>query len=165
VRAGVAHLFDPSGRGGRIVSEWRRDGFLVTDDRDRVDFEVVFGYLSGESYWAAGRPREVQETANAGSWCFSLIDEATGAQVGFARLLTDHATFGWLADVFVLPGFRARGLGHFLVGCVVGASAPVRRLFLGTRDAHGVYADLGFTPVGYPDRLMEILREPLAPPL
>lgn len=148
-----------------FVSEWRKDGFLVTDDRARVDLDVVHGYLSGESYWAKGRARAVTETAAGASWCFSLIDEATGAQVGFARLLTDYATFGWLADVFVLPEFQGRGLGHFLVGCVVEASADVRRLFLGTRDAHGVYADLGFTRIGYPDRLMELLREPLAPPL
>jgi GNAT superfamily N-acetyltransferase len=145
------------------VSEWRRDGFLVTDDRDRFDLDVVHGYLSGESYWAKGRARSVTETAAAASWCFSLFDEATGAQVGFARLLTDYATFGWLADVFVLPAWQGRGLGHFLVGCVVEASAPVRRLVLGTRDAHGVYADVGFAPIGYPERLMEILREPLAP--
>jgi N-acetylglutamate synthase-like GNAT family acetyltransferase len=145
------------------VGEWRRGGFLVTDDRARVDLDVVHGYLSGESYWAKGRARSVTETAAAASWCFSLIDEESGAQVGFARLVTDHATFGWLADVFVLPAYQARGLGHFLVACVIEAASEVRRLFLGTRDAHGVYADLGFTAVGYPDRLMEILREPLAP--
>jgi GNAT superfamily N-acetyltransferase len=145
------------------VSEWPRDGFVVTDDSARVDFDVVHGYLSGESYWAKGRSRAATETACAASWCFSLFDERTGAQVGFARLLTDHVTFGWLADVFVLPDFQGRGLGHFLVGCVIDAAADVSRLFLGTRDAHGVYGDLGFTAIGYPDRLMELLRTPLAP--
>jgi GNAT superfamily N-acetyltransferase len=147
------------------VSEWHRDGFVVTDDRARVDLDVVHGYISNESYWGKGRSRAATETVNAASWCFSLLDERTGTQVGFARLLTDHVTFGWLADVFVLPDFQGRGLGHFIVGCVVDAAAGVSRLTLGTRDAHGVYADLGFAPIGHPDRLMELLRTPLAPPL
>jgi GNAT superfamily N-acetyltransferase len=145
------------------MTEWRREGFLVTDDRDRVDLDVVHGYLSGESYWAAGRPRAAQETANDASWCFSLVDEATGAQVGFARLVTDHATFAWLADVFVLPAFQGRRLGHFLVESVAEAAAGVPRLFLGTRDAHTVYADVGFTPLSHPERMMERLLSPLPP--
>jgi Acetyltransferase (GNAT) family. len=147
------------------VSEWQRDGFVVTDDPGRVDLDVVYGYLSGESYWAAHRTRVAQETANAGSWCFSLIDERSGAQVGFARLVTDYATFGWLADVFVLPAWQGRRLGHFLVGCVVEAASDVNRLSLSTRDAHSLYADVGFTVLSYPDRMMERLLTPLSPDL
>jgi GNAT superfamily N-acetyltransferase len=151
------------------VSEWHREpdhaGFVVTDDPGRVDLDVVHGYLSGESYWAAERTRAAQATANAASWCFSLVEEGSGAQVGFARLVTDYATFGWLADVFVLPGWRGRGLGHFLVGSVAAAAADVHRLTLSTRDAHGVYADVGFTRLSYPDRMMERLLTPLSPDL
>jgi len=145
------------------VTEWNRDGFVVTDDPARVDLDVVHGYLANESYWAVGRSRRDQEVANTASWCFSLFDSAGGAQIGFARLLTDRVTFGWIADVFVVPEFQGRRLGHFLVGCVVEAAADVSRLTLGTRDAHGVYADVGFTSIGYPERLMELLRHPLAP--
>jgi GNAT superfamily N-acetyltransferase len=149
------------------MTEWRRafdgDGFVVTDDASRVDLDVVHGYLSNESYWAPERTRAAQATANAGSWCFSLFDESTGAQVGFARLVTDRVTFAWLADVLVVPEYQARGLGTFLLGCVAEAAADVARLVLGTRDAHGLYAKFGFTQLSYPDRLMERLLQPLAP--
>jgi GNAT superfamily N-acetyltransferase len=145
------------------VTEWRRDGFVVTDDRTRVDLDIVHGYLANDSYWATGRTRAVQETVNAASWCFSLFDERTGTQVGFARLVTDYATFGWLADVFVVPGFQRRGLGHFLIGAVVEAAADVGRLQLGTRDAHGVYAAFGFAAFTAPERMMERLLRPLPP--
>jgi GNAT superfamily N-acetyltransferase len=145
------------------MSEWERDGFVVSDDPARVDHDVVYGYLSGESYWAKGRARSVQDTANAASWCFSLFDQGSGAQVGFARLVTDYGTFAWLADVFILPAFQGRRLGHFLVGCVTEAAAEIPRLFLGTRDAHTVYADVGFTPLSHPGRMMERLLVPLPP--
>jgi GNAT superfamily N-acetyltransferase len=145
------------------VTEWRRDTFVVTDDGDRVDLDVVHGYLANESYWAPERTRAAQATANAGSWCFSLFDEEAGAQVGFARLVTDRATFAWLADVLVIPEYQARGLGTFLVGCVAEAAADIPRLLLGTRDAHGLYAKFGFTPLSYPARAMERLTRPLAP--
>jgi GNAT superfamily N-acetyltransferase len=145
------------------VTEWHHDGFVVTDDRARVDLDVVSGYLANESYWAPERTRAAQERANAASWCFSLFDESSGVQVGFARLVTDYATFAWLADVLVVPEYQARGLGTFLVGCVAEAAADIGRLLLGTRDAHGLYAKFGFTPLSYPDRAMERLHRPLAP--
>ncbi|MDQ1532763.1 MAG: hypothetical protein QOF28_524 [Actinomycetota bacterium] len=147
------------------MSEWRRDGFVVTDDHDRVDTDVVHDYLSNESYWALHRSRADTEAANAASWCFSVIDEATGAQVGFARLVTDRVTYGWLADVFIVPSAQGHGLGTFLVGCIAEAAAGINRLHLGTRDAHGLYAKVGFTPLSYPDRAMERLLHPLAPDL
>lgn len=145
------------------MAEWHHDGFVVTDDRARVDLDVVSGYLANESYWAPARTRAAQEKANASSWCFSLFDESTGTQVGFARLVTDYSTFAWLADVLVVPEYQARGLGTFLVGCVAEAAADIGRLLLGTRDAHGLYAKFGFTPLSYPDRAMERLNRPLAP--
>jgi GNAT superfamily N-acetyltransferase len=151
------------------VTEWHHEldhaAFVVTDDPARVDLDVVHRYLAEESYWASERSRAAQETAIAASWCFSLLDEGTGAQVGFARLVTDYATYGWLADVFVVPSAQGRGLGTFLVGCVAEAAATVDRLHLGTRDAHGLYAKFGFTPLSYPDRAMERLLRPLAPDL
>lgn len=145
------------------MTEWHRDGFLVTDDPARVDLDVVHGYLANESYWARHRTRDEQAAADAGSWCFSLIDLASGAQVGFARLVTDRVTYGWLADVFVVPAAQGHGLGTWLVGCVAEAAAGINRLQLGTRDAHGLYAKFGFTPHSYPHRAMERLLLPLAP--
>jgi GNAT superfamily N-acetyltransferase len=76
--------------------------------------------------------------------------------------VTDDATFGWLADVLVVPAYQGRGLGIFLVGCVAEAAADIPRLLLGTRDAHGLYAKFGFTPLSYPNRAMERLTRPLA---
>jgi GNAT superfamily N-acetyltransferase len=147
------------------MTEWRRDGFLVTDDAARVDLDVVHAYLANESYWATHRTREETRAANAASWCFTLIDEAAGAQVGFARLVTDRVTYGWLADVFVATAYQGRGLGGFLVGAIADAARGINRLQLGTRDAHTFYARFGFTPHSYPDRAMERLLRPLSPPL
>ena len=76
------------------MTEWRRDQFVVTDDRSRVDVDVVHDYLANESYWANHRTRAQTEAANAASWCFTLIDETAGAQVGFARLAAAHAALG-----------------------------------------------------------------------
>jgi GNAT superfamily N-acetyltransferase len=94
-----------------------------------------------------------------------VIDESSGAQVGFARLVTDYTTFAWLADVLVVPAARGHGLGTFLIRCVAEAAAGIDRLLLGTRDAHGLYAKVGFTPLSYPARAMERLVHPLAPDL
>jgi GNAT superfamily N-acetyltransferase len=146
------------------VTEWRQDGFLVTDDPARVDVDVVHSYLSTESYWATHRTREETAAALAASWCFSLIDESTGAVVGFARLVTDRVTYGWVADVFVITAMQGRGLGIFLMACVADAARGINRLQLGTRDAHGLYAKYGFTPHSYPERAMERLLRPLSPP-
>ena len=136
------------------VQEWRRDGYVVSTDADRLDLDVVHGFLS-TSYWASARTRDYQRRAIDGSRCFGLYEETTGAQVGFARVVTDGVTFAWIADVFVLDEHRGRDLGKFVVGCAVEAHRDVRRLVLGTRDAHGLYAQFGFTPLTKPERWME----------
>ena len=111
-----------------------------------------------ETYWSPGIPREVVEKACAHSLCAIARDDA-GALIGFARLVTDRAVFAWLCDVVVVPTHQGRGIGRALVS--VFRNHPelqhLRRWMLGTRDAHGVYADLGFTPIGDASRLMEIL--------
>jgi GNAT superfamily N-acetyltransferase len=129
------------------------DGYELDDDPGRVDVDAVHRYLSEESYWAAGRPRETVER---------LVREAArvvgayrdGEQVGFARAVSDGVAVAYLADVFVLPAHRGRGLGKELVAELVerGPLADVRWL-LHTRDAHDLYAAFGFGPPG--DRLME----------
>jgi GNAT superfamily N-acetyltransferase len=141
------------------VTEWAYGDDVVSDDPDRIDLDVVAGFL-GTSYWAAGRGREMQERMNAASHCFGVYHGASGEQIGFARVVTDGVTFAWIADVFVLDGHRGRGLGQFLMRCVTGAYEHVSRLVLATRDAHGLYAKVGFVPLGQPERWME--RRPRA---
>jgi GNAT superfamily N-acetyltransferase len=125
----------------------RRDlpgGFELDDDRDRVDVDAVHDFLSNHSYWARGRPREVVER---------LVREATrvvglyrgGEQVGFARVVSDGEVFAYLADVYVLPARRGRGLGLEIVReAVEGGPQRGLRWVLGTADAHDFYARLGF---------------------
>jgi GNAT superfamily N-acetyltransferase len=141
---------------------WAREGYEVDTDPGRLDLAVVHGFLRG-SYWAQNVPFEVLERACRHSLCFGLY--AGAAQVGFARAVTDRARFAWLADVFVLPPHRGRGLARFLVECALAHPelAGISRWMLGTRDAHGVYAALGFRPLAEPDRLMERFGPPYPP--
>ncbi|MCZ8131192.1 MAG: GNAT family N-acetyltransferase [Steroidobacteraceae bacterium] len=137
--------------------QWRHAGYVVDTDHARLDVEAVHGYLS-RSYWAAGIPRETVERSLAGSLCFGLYD-ATGAQVGLARVITDRATFAYLCDVYVLEAHRGRGLAKFLMQCV--GEHPelqgLRRFLLVTADAYGLYSQFGFASPARPDRLMEKL--------
>ena len=115
--------------------------------------------MSEESYWAQGRTRDAQARANAACTCFSVIHELTAGMVGFARVLHDDVSFACVADVFVLDGHRGQGLGVFLMTCVVEAFPHLPRLVLGTRDAHGVYAKVGFEPLIRVERWMERWNE------
>jgi GNAT superfamily N-acetyltransferase len=124
--------------------EWERDGYVISDDPDRVDIETTWGFLR-TAYWSSGVPRETVERSIAGSIPFGLY-APDGSQAGFARVVTDRATFAWLADVFVLEPHRGRGLGTWLVETVI--SAPpldrLRQILLATADAHGLYERFGF---------------------
>ena len=142
-----------------------RDGVLVTTDPARIDFEVVHGFLS-RSYWATGIPRERLQKAIDHSLCFSLF---TGdRQIGFARVITDRATFAYLADVFVAADARGEGLGTWFMSVLFAHPdlQGLRRFSLATRDAHGLYQKFGFDTPKQPDRLMEIVRraDELYPP-
>ena len=134
----------------------QRGEYQVDVDKRRLQLDVIHRYLT-ESYWAAGIPREIVERSIAHSDCFGLYrgDE----QVGFARIVTDRATFGYLADVFVLAEHRGSGLGIWLMELVMGYKEyrGFRRWLLATRDAHGLYSRFGFTRADA-SRLMEILR-------
>lgn len=134
----------------------RRDGYELSADPARLDLDVIHGFLV-TSYWAEGIPRDTVVRALAGSLNFGLYDAV--AQVGFARFVTDRATFAYLADVFVLPAHRGQGLATWLVGTALThpALAGLRRLLLATRDMHALYAKVGFTPLVRPERMMEIL--------
>lgn len=139
--------------------QWWHEGICITDDRDRVDLDVVHPFLAG-SYWSPGIPRDVVARAVQHSLCLSALDDE--AQVGFARVVTDRATFAYLADVFVLPSHRGRGLGRQLAHVAVTHPevAGVRKFLLATLDAHGVYEPVGFKPIPDPHLLMGITRRP-----
>jgi GNAT superfamily N-acetyltransferase len=132
----------------------RRDEFRVSDDQALLDVGIIHSFLR-ESYWAAGIPREVVERSLRGSLCFGLYEDQ--AQVGFARCVTDRATYAYLADVFVLPTHRGRGLSRWLMECIVAHPDlhGLRRWGLVTRDAHRLYARFGFVPLRNPERFME----------
>ena len=141
--------------GRRAPFERRRGEYLVSTDAALVDLDVVHGFLVG-SYWAAGVPRDVVARSIEGSIPFGLY--RGGRQAGFARVVSDRATFAWLADVFVLPEHRGRGLGRWLVATAMDHPdlRGLRRWMLATRDAHGVYGPLGFTPLADPGIFLEV---------
>jgi GNAT superfamily N-acetyltransferase len=139
------------------MTEWRRGEFTISTDPGRIDLDVVHGYLS-ESYWAPGIPRELVARSIANSLPFGIYHGP--AQVGFARVITDRATFAYLADVFVLEEERGRGLGKWLMEVIMAHPElqGLRRWMLATRDAHGLYRQHGFEEVANPQALMQILR-------
>jgi GNAT superfamily N-acetyltransferase len=133
----------------------RSDGLEVSTDPARLDVARVHHWLSTDAFWALDRGRETVERSIAGSMNFGVY-EAGGAQVGYARVVTDHATFAWLCDVYVEPSHRGRGIGTWLAAAVRDELAPYRlkRILLSTFDAHEVYAKVGFTPLPDPTKLM-----------
>jgi len=134
----------------------------LSDDAARLDIARVHGWLAS-SYWTPGVERAQVERQIAGSHCLGAY-LADGTQVGFARVISDRASFAWLADVWVDESVRGQGLGRRMVNWFLDNPdyADIRRFMLATKDAHGVYARLGFTPLVRPDRLMEKLSGPFA---
>lgn len=130
----------------------------LSDDRARLDVTRIHGWLAS-SYWSPGIERALVERAIAGSHCLGAYD-GDGAQIGFARAITDHATFAWIADVWIDQAVRGRGIGRSLVRWFLDhpSFADIRRVNLVTGDAHGVYAALGFHAPIRPERYMERLH-------
>jgi GNAT superfamily N-acetyltransferase len=135
--------------------EWKQGDFTITDSRKDLDIETIHNFLR-ESYWAKGIPRSVVEKSVNHSLCFGLYHNSQ--LVGFARVVSDQATFAFLADVFVVPAYRGRGLGKWLVSRVL--THPelqgLRRWLLATLDAHGLYEQNGFVALRKPEVFMEI---------
>lgn len=140
------------------IVEHRRGHFLISTGRARLDLGVVHGFLTN-SYWAQGIPRETVERSIQHSLCFGIYD-GNGAQVGFARVVSDFATIAYLGDVFVLASHRGLGLGKWMMECILRHPAlqDLRRWILLTRDAHRLYSQFGFTPLKSADRYMELHR-------
>jgi GNAT superfamily N-acetyltransferase len=138
--------------------EFHLEGFTISTDPARLDITAIHHFLSEQSYWAKGRPREMVEKSIEHCLCFGVYEEAR--QVGFARVLTDYAVMGYLMDVFILPEYRGRGLGKWLVSCIMAHPdlKHLRSWLLATDDAHGLYAQFGFKPLGKPELYMQIRR-------
>ncbi len=132
-----------------------RAPIVVDSDPERLDVAVVHGFLT-DSYWAKGIPVETVRRSIRNSLCFGLYEGSR--QIGFARVVTDRATFAYLADVFVLESHRGRGLAKLLMDAVVAHPElqGLRRWMLATRDAHALYAQYGFTPLPAPEVFMQL---------
>ncbi|WUD74030.1 GNAT family N-acetyltransferase [Streptomyces sp. NBC_00510] len=135
------------------------DRYEISADPARVDAALVHHWLSTDAYWALGRPRAVQDAAIAASLNFGAYDKETGTQVACARVVTDHATFAWLCDVYVTPSARGHGLATALATAARDhlEGLGVRRVLLATHDAHGVYAKVGFEPLEVPGHWMSLV--------
>ncbi|MEO6832100.1 MAG: GNAT family N-acetyltransferase [Chitinophagaceae bacterium] len=132
--------------------------YLITTDKSQMNPDDIHHWLAKESHWAKGMPRELFQTAFDNSFAVGAMKD--GRQIGYAKLVTDYATFAYLGDVYVLQSHRGRGLAHIMMEELM--SQPwvkdIRRLMLSTKDAHSIYAKFGFSPLRFPDRIMEILR-------
>ena len=139
-----------------MIHESSHAGYLLSDDPARLSLEVIHRYLSEESYWAAHIPREIVARSLENSLGIGIY-APTGEQVGFARVISDFATYAWLCDVFVHEDYRGKGVGKWLMATII--SHPdlhdLRRIMLATRDAHGLYSQFGFTSMNNPERWME----------
>lgn len=135
--------------------DWHKGEYAISTDRGRVDLAVVHRYISEESYWGKGRSMEVVRRSIENSLPFGVYRGAE--QAGFARVLTDYATFAWVADVFILEAHRGRGLSKWLMETILAHSElqGFRRWVLATKDAHGLYRRFGFRELRRPERWME----------
>lgn len=133
--------------------------FNISTDKEKLQIEVIHSYLSVESYWAKHIPLEVVKQSIENSFCFGLYFREE--QVGFARVVTDYATFGYLADVFILEAHRGKGLSKQLMKSIMAHPKlqGLRRFSLATRDAHSLYTQFGFKPLAKPETNMEIKRD------
>ena len=141
-----------------------KKGYTISADKALIDFEAVYQYLNGESYWAKGIPAERLEKAISNSICFGVYKDAL--QAGFARVVTDQATFAYICDVFILPGYRGNGLSKWLMQTIVEHPElqGLRRWSLATADAHGLYSQFGFTSLNKPENWMEKFKPYQQPP-
>lgn len=139
-----------------MAYEIQKDDYLVSDDKSKIDVRFVHHYLSSECYWSQNIPEEVVVRSIENSLSFGVY--YVDRQVGFARVITDKATFAYLADVFIIEDFRGRGLSKLLVESIHAHPdvQGLRRWMLGTRDAHGLYAKFGWTAIPNPERFMQI---------
>ncbi|WP_064196063.1 MULTISPECIES: GNAT family N-acetyltransferase [Emticicia] len=150
-----------------MIHEFQKDEYTISTDKAKLQFDVIHGFLS-TSYWSPNIPMEIVKRAAEHSTTFGIykhslsIGEGWGgaSQIGYARIISDYATFAYLADVFVLESERGKGISKWLMQCITQHPdlQGLRRWMLATRDAHGLYAQFGFTPLDNPDIMMQIAR-------
>ena len=136
--------------------EWQQENFIISTDKSKLDIPYIHQFLSNESYWAAGIPYDIVEKSIENSLCFGIYDGRK--QIGFARIITDEATFGYLADVFVDVAYRGKGLGKWLMEIIMKLPfiSLLRGFMLATKDAHTLYEQYGFTSLSNPERFMRL---------
>ncbi len=137
------------------MSDIHKGEYTISTDKERLDLDVIHKFLSEESYWAGERTLEQTKTAIENSICFGLYHG--DKQIGFARVVSDKATFAYIGDVFVLNEYRGQGLSKWLMEVIVDHPElqGLRRWVLATKDAHGLYAQFEFAQLRYPERWME----------
>jgi GNAT superfamily N-acetyltransferase len=138
-----------------VFPDYQHNGYLFSSDKEKIQTGVIHCFLDQESYWAKGIPLETVKRSVSGSLCIGIYDE-TGSLVGFGRMITDRATFAYLADVFVLKAHRGKGLSKELMRCFcrLADEFGLRRFLLTTQDAHELYRQTGFEMFPYPERMM-----------
>lgn len=140
------------------IYEVQQNDFCISTDKSKLDINIIHDYLSEESYWAKNIPVETVQRSIEGSHCFGLYvtENSISKQVGFARVISDCATFAYLADVFVLESYRGKGLSKWLMKTIMDCPylQGLRRWLLATKDAHGLYLQFGFTALDKPERIM-----------
>jgi len=138
-----------------MQTEWHRDPYTISTKKERLDIPLIHDFLSKRSYWAVGRTEDVVRRSIENSLNFGLYKG--DQQIGFGRVISDYATFAWIADVFVLDEYRGHGLGKWMMDLMI--SHPnlqrMRRWVLATKDAHGLYRQYGFVELKRPERFME----------
>lgn len=138
-----------------MIRQFEKGDYTISTDKGRLDLKLIHTFLAS-SYWAEAIPIEVIEKSVEHSLCYGVYHK--GEQAGFARVITDLATFAYLADVFIVEAHRGRGLSKWMMSCIMADPdlAGVRRWMLVTRDAHGLYSQFGFAPLSDPRAFMEI---------
>ena len=134
--------------------EWQQENFIISTDKNKLNLTYIHQFLSNKSYWAEGIPFDIVKKSIENSLCLGIYDGEK--QIGFARIITDEATFGYLADVFVDAAYRGKGLSKWLMNviCDLPFMPLLRRFMLATKDAHGLYRQFGFEELTYTDRWM-----------
>jgi GNAT superfamily N-acetyltransferase len=138
-----------------MAYEVTKDSYVISDDASLLNINFIHDFLSGESYWAKNIPLQIVEKSVKNSLCFGIYNKEE--QIGFARLVTDKATFAYLADVFIITAYRGNGLSKWLIQTIHAHPElqTLRRWMLGTRDAHELYKKFGWTPLPEPERFMQ----------
>ena len=139
-----------------LIYETSKDGHLISTDRSKLDLALIHDYLSKESYWAKNIPLQTVERSIENSFCFGLYKN--NLQIGFARAITDYATFAYLADVFIIEKYRGSGLSKWLMETIMNCEAlqGLRSWMLATKDAHSLYEKFGFKVIDNPERFMRL---------